>query len=93
MNKFAKRARAGEIDWRTWRSNISLLLIYGVVGFLLSGGHLVFGLLTILLIAPLYQWKRVEVSSEKNITKPLSKTGKEAMRDHLVEIGQISDKS
>ncbi len=83
-----------EIDWKECRTNVILLLIFGVVGFLLSGGHLFGAVIIIFILAPFYRWRKEKVTEEQEVgSKPLSEKGKESLHDHLVEIGQISDKS
>ncbi len=83
-----------EVDWRELRSNIIVLLMISGIGFLLSSGDPFVAIFIFMLFAPLYTWRKEKVTEEQETrSKPLSGKGKESLRDHLVEVGQISDKS
>jgi uncharacterized membrane protein len=88
-----RKTHESEIDWKEWRTNIILLLMISGIGFLLSSGNPFVAIFIFMLFAPLYRWRKEKVTEEQVRSKPLSEVGKESLQDHLVEIGQISDKS
>lgn len=87
---------SNEIDWKAWPTNIALLLMVGVAGFLLSSANFYIGLFTMVITAPLYHWRKVkgvisflEVAERINKSQKLSPAGRLALLEYAKKTGQI----
>lgn len=49
---------SNEMDFKAWPSNIALIAIVGVIGFLLSSGNVYVAVFTMIVMAPSYHWRR-----------------------------------
>lgn len=89
---------SSEIDWKAWPSNIALLLMVGVVGFLLSSANIYIALFTMVITVPLYHWRKVkgvisflEVAERINKSKKLSPAGRMALLEYAKKTGQTKE--
>ena len=87
---------SSQIDWKVWPTNIALLLMIGVAGFLLSSANFYIALFTMVITAPLYHWRKVkgvisflEVVERINKSKKLSPEGRLALLEYAEKTGQI----
>jgi hypothetical protein len=89
---------SSEVDWKAWPTNIALLLMVGVAGFLLSSANPYIALFTIVITAPLFHWRKVkgvisflEVAEtiNKSRNKKLSPVGRLALIEYAKKTGQL----
>lgn len=89
---------SSEIDWKAWPSNIALLSIIGVIGFLLSSGNPFVTIFSLIMFAPLYHWRKVkgvisflEVAERINKSKKLSPVGRQALFEYAKKTGLLKE--